>query len=181
MDPTLINSLCVSARHICLLTHTTEVDHPTNTAVYALKVAAHYQLPLQRIIWHRLDHVVNSQLFHPAHWCLMFPAAQATAFRARLDGKLVETTPVLLPRPNIVILDATWQRAQKMFKQSPYLQQLPAVTLKAEHPSHFIRRRNQKTGAWCTAEVIQWLWQNEGEFAAAAQLAALFQQFNQGL
>lgn len=80
----------------------------------------------------------------------------------------------------MVILDATWQRAQKMYNQSNYLQQLPTVSLATSHTSKFARRRNQKTGAWCTAEVIQWLWQQQGCESAAAQLADAFETFNGG-
>jgi len=176
LDPALTEPSQPALLQIYLLTHPIEIGHPTNTAVFAMQVAQQCGLPLQRLVWHRLDQAANSLLFPPDEWCLLYPTAHAHVIQASLH----ELQPQMLPRPKVLILDATWQRAQKMFNQSPYLHQLTAIKLDAQHPSAFMRRRNQRDGAWCTAEVIQWLWQNDGQLTAANALAQRFQQFNHG-
>lgn len=176
MDPALTELIQPALRQICLLTHPIEIGHPTNTAVFAMQVAEQCGLPLQRLVWHRLDQAANSILFPTDEWCLLYPTAHAHVIQASLH----ELLPQMLPRPKVLILDATWQRAQKMFNQSPYLHQLTAIKLDAQHPSAFMRRRNQRDGAWCTAEVIQWLWQNDGQLTAANALWQRFEQFNHG-
>lgn len=175
MDPTLNLSQLPTQGQICLVTHPTEVDHPTNTGVLAMQVAQQCQLPMQRFEWHRLDQHSNSLQFRPAEWCLLYPTPNAL----RLEASLEEPSHAVLPCANVLILDATWQRAQKMFNQSPWLQQLPTLVLVTAHPSSFTRRRHQKPGAWCTAEVVQWLWQSAGQHKAAQLLARTYKHFNQ--
>lgn len=175
MDPALNLSQPSTLGQICLVTHPTEIDHPTNTGVLAMQVAEQCQLSIQRVEWHRLDQPSNSRLFPPEEWCLLYPTPNAL----RLEASLLEPSNFVLPCANVLILDATWQRAQKMFNQSPWLQQLPTLILATTHPSSFTRRRHQKTGAWCTAEVVQWLWQSSGQQKAAQLLAQAYGQFNQ--
>ncbi len=160
---------------IHLLTHGKELYHPTNTAQLALPIAARYNVPLQQHLWHRTAADLFSTLF-VGSFVLLYPSPQARQF----DADLHSTTP-LLPWTNttrFLVIDATWQQAQKMMNQSPYLQQLEKAQLNPLHASSFVRRRNQRDGAWCTAEVIQWLWQSQGYADAAAALAADFRRFN---
>lgn len=51
-----------------------------------------------------------------------------------------------------IIIDGTWQEAQKIYNRSPYLKGLPAVKIPANNPSAYHLRRNQKEGCLCTAE-----------------------------
>ena len=79
---------------------------------------------------------------------------------------------------SLVILDATWQEAGKMYRQSPYLQSLARVELQAEQGSAFRLRRNQRQGGLCTLECIAAVWQNlGGDYSIAAR--RLLSEFNQ--
>ncbi|MGB5143352.1 MAG: tRNA-uridine aminocarboxypropyltransferase [Shewanella indica] len=97
-------------------------------------------------------------------------AVQKTALKAALKlGK---------PLNSLVILDATWQEAGKMYRQSPYLQSLARVELQAEQGSAFRLRRNQRQGGLCTLECIAAVWQDlGGGYSIAAR--RLLSEFNQ--
>lgn len=97
-------------------------------------------------------------------------AVQKTALKAALKlGK---------PLNSLVILDATWQEAGKMYRQSPYLQSLARVELQAEQGSAFRLRRNQRQGGLCTLECIAAVWQDlGGDYSIAAR--RLLSEFNQ--
>ncbi len=97
-------------------------------------------------------------------------AAQKTALKAALKlGK---------PLNSLVILDATWQEAGKMYRQSPYLQSLARVELQTEQDSAFRLRRNQRQGGLCTLECIAAVWQDlGGDYSIAAR--RLLSEFNQ--
>ncbi|WP_335901075.1 tRNA-uridine aminocarboxypropyltransferase [Shewanella algae] len=97
-------------------------------------------------------------------------AVQKTAQKAALKlGK---------PLNSLVILDATWQEAGKMYRQSPYLQSLARVELQTEQDSAFRLRRNQRQGGLCTLECIAAVWQYlGGDYSIAAR--RLLSEFNQ--
>ncbi|QNH98949.1 DTW domain-containing protein [Shewanella algae] len=97
-------------------------------------------------------------------------AAQEAAQKAALKlGK---------PLNSLVILDATWLEAGKMYRQSPYLQSLARVELQAEQGSAFRLRRNQRQGGLCTLECIAAVWQDlGGDYSIAAR--RLLSEFNQ--
>ncbi|MBC8796193.1 tRNA-uridine aminocarboxypropyltransferase [Shewanella algae] len=107
----------------------------------------------------------------PAHGAtLPQDAAQEAAQKAALKlGK---------PLNSLVILDATWQEAGKMYRQSPYLQSLARVELQTEQDSAFRLRRNQRQGGLCTLECIAAVWQDlGGDYSIAAR--RLLSEFNQ--
>ncbi|WP_345842450.1 tRNA-uridine aminocarboxypropyltransferase [Shewanella algae] len=101
---------------------------------------------------------------------LLQDAAQEAAQKAALKlGK---------PLNSLVILDATWQEAGKMYRQSPYLQSLARVELQTEQDSAFRLRRNQRQGGLCTLECIAAVWQDlGGDYSIAAR--RLLSEFNQ--
>ncbi|MBY0416572.1 MAG: DTW domain-containing protein, partial [Pararheinheimera sp.] len=82
------------------------------------------------------------------------------------------------PTRHWVLLDATWQEAAKMLRQSPYLQSCYRLAIKPDTPSLYRLRRNQKEGALCTAEVVMELLQQTGFINEKEQLMLLFQEFN---
>jgi len=53
---------------------------------------------------------------------------------------------------NYIIIDGTWQEAQKIYNRSPYLKGLPSVKIQTNKPSTYNLRRNQREGCLCTAE-----------------------------
>lgn len=79
----------------------------------------------------------------------------------------------------IVILDATWQQAQKLFNQSPYLHAIARLELQRERPSMFRLRRNQRSSGLCTVECAIEILRLQGETAAADALEKSFFDFMQ--
>ncbi len=55
--------------------------------------------------------------------------------------------------PLFILLDATWAEARKMFRKSPYLAQLPVLSLQPEQISRYQLRRSHRSDHFCTAEV----------------------------
>ena len=53
-----------------------------------------------------------------------------------------------------IIIDGTWQEAQKIYNKSPYLKNLPTVRVEASQKSVYTLRRNQKENGLCTAECV---------------------------
>ena len=91
---------------------------------------------------------------------------------------ITAATQYLSQYQHIILLDATWQLAHKIYKQSAYLQTLPSIQLADAPPSQYQLRRNQREVGWCTAEIAIMLLQLCQQPAAAAQLQQLFSQFN---
>jgi DTW domain-containing protein len=56
-------------------------------------------------------------------------------------------------RPLFILLDATWNEARKMFRKSPYLNDLPVLSLQPEQISHYKLRRSNREDHFCTSEV----------------------------
>ena len=56
-------------------------------------------------------------------------------------------------RPLFILLDGTWAEACKMFRKSPYLSQLPVLSLSPEQLSRYTLRRSKNEAHFCTAEV----------------------------
>ncbi len=80
-----------------------------------------------------------------------------------------------------VIIDSTWQQAQKIMNQSPYLQTMPKMSLSNPSASNYRLRRNQKENGLCTAEVVIHLLHEHHQKEEAEQLQYRFDQFNQRL
>lgn len=78
-----------------------------------------------------------------------------------------------------ILLDATWQLAHKMYRQSPYLQVLPTLSLQSMQPSQYLLRRNQRQQGWCTAESVALLLAATGYASASQKVTDAFIRFNQ--
>ncbi|MGI2855254.1 tRNA-uridine aminocarboxypropyltransferase [Shewanella algae] len=106
--------------------------------------------------------------------------AQGATLPQDATQETAQKTALKLGKPlnSLVILDATWQEAGKMYRQSPYLQSLARVELQAEQGSAFRLRRNQRQGGLCTLECIAAVWQDlGGGYSIAAK--RLLSEFNQ--
>jgi DTW domain-containing protein YfiP len=55
---------------------------------------------------------------------------------------------------SIIILDGTWQQAQKMVNRSPYLKALTKIKITPEQPSIYTLRRNQKKMAYALPNAL---------------------------
>lgn len=151
-----------------LLTHPKELNKDTNTGDLMLRTLPN----CQRYTWDRVNppsalleelRAANNQ-----PW-LLFPSDDqhpAAAYQPA-EGKL----------PLFILLDATWQEARKMVRKSPWLSQLPHLSLTPTSMSAYQLRRNQQAGNLCTCEAGITLLNLLGESAQATQLNVYFQAF----
>lgn len=148
---------------IFLLTHERELLRPSNTGVLAQSIAPEI---VERILWARntpnpslLDAINNKNT------ALLYPADDA-------DDAPIESFE------NIILLDATWQEARKMFNKSAYLQNLPRAHIKPRQTSQYQLRRNQPEGGLCTAECVVEILMAKNQIDIVERLEAVFGNFN---
>ncbi|MBO2565169.1 DTW domain-containing protein [Shewanella algae] len=182
---------------IILLTHERELNRASNTATLALNA---YPTLCKRVLWARkapdawlMEHLSLGRT------ALLYPQTEESTSRTQAANESPNQSPaqgatlpqdatqeaaqkadLKLGKPlnSLVILDATWQEAGKMYRQSPYLQSLTRVELQTEQDSAFRLRRNQRQGGLCTLECIAAVWQNlGGDYSIAAR--RLLSEFNQ--
>ena len=86
--------------------------------------------------------------------------------------------PAPAKRPLLVLLDATWPEARKMFRKSPYLNHLPVLSLAPEQVSRYVLRRSRRGDHFCTAEVAALCLELTGDSHAAQTLDAYLDVFS---
>ncbi|MFC6978801.1 DTW domain-containing protein [Microbulbifer taiwanensis] len=147
---------------ITLLTHQRELDRKTNTGALALQLCGDL---VERRVWARrepdralLDSIERGEA------ALVYPTAESTPAPPEDFAQLI-------------LIDATWQEARKIYNHSPYLQTAPRVSLESAASSYRLRR-NQPDGGLCTAECVIEILRSHGEDTAAERLEAAFMEFN---
>lgn len=149
---------------IILLTHSREIDRNTNTGNIAI---AHANSIVKRIIWERKKPDTNTlKLLACPQSVLLYPTEHSTS----INIQSIE---------NFVLIDSTWQEAQKIYNQSPYLQSANKCQLSLPKNSTYKLRRNQPQGGLCTIECIIEILQLKGEVLLAKRLQEQFALFNQ--
>jgi DTW domain-containing protein YfiP len=131
-------NLCFQIMTIILLTHERERYKNTNTGSLVLDVLGE---SAQIVVWNRVT--PNPQLLKKiaeGSIALVYPSVDSQPFS---EASYFQ---------NFLIIDSTWQEAQKIYNRSPYLKGLPAVKLLSNRPSIYHLRRNQREGGLCTAE-----------------------------
>ena len=76
-----------------------------------------------------------------------------------------------------VLIDSTWQEAQKIYNHSPYLHDLPCVKIETDRKSVYTLRRNQKAYGLCTAEIVVEVLKSQSRFELAEVLDGLLNAF----
>ena len=156
-----------------LLTHEREYDRPSNTGQLAL--AAFPEL-CRRVRWSRIapDEALK-QACESGDALLLFPKEPNLdqADNGQNQANQCGTQGV----GQVIILDATWQEARKMVRQTPYLQAARRLTLEECKPSRYRLRRNQLSEGLCTIECIISLMNRFGMSQAAQQLDEAFDAF----
>ena len=149
---------------IFLLTHQRELDRKTNTGTIAVDNADGL---VERIIWERVNPNNDLvELFADNKALLLYPT----------HG---DTSADIEDFDNIVVIDSTWQEAQKIYNQSAYLKTAPKAILSPVQKSAFQLRRNQREGGLCTIECVIELLRIKGREQLADSLAIKFNLFNQ--
>lgn len=172
---------------LVLLTHATEFDRATNTGRLVAEIAEQPPLDdvpwqVRTVLWQRkaADEALLARLADHnqcASYVLLYPTPDARL--VNMDELYSPTESTQLFPDGFVLLDATWQQAQKMYNQSPYLHALPKWQIQSNQPSVYQLRRNQKQQGWCTAELVTLLWRYSGASHSATALAERFREFNQ--
>lgn len=103
---------------------------------------------------------------------LVFPGEFVAAERV-----VNQLQPQAGKRPLFVLLDATWPEARKMFRKSPYLDQLPVLSLQPEQLSRYRLRRSKRDDHLCTSEVASLCLELAGDQLAAQTLDAYLDVF----
>ena len=90
----------------------------------------------------------------------------------------VDTDGLAQPkRPLFILLDGTWPEASKMFRKSPYLANLPVLSLEPDQMSRYKLRRSTRDDHFCTAEVAALCLALAGEARVAQTLEAYLDVF----
>lgn len=76
-----------------------------------------------------------------------------------------------------ILIDSTWQEAQKIYNKSPYLQALPSVAIQTDTSSQYTLRRNQKAYGLCTAEIVCELLKHNSQCELAEALEGKLHSF----
>jgi DTW domain-containing protein YfiP len=144
---------------ISLCCHSKEWQRNDNSGQWALLSSEH----IRRIRWHRKPEMIYpavsaADLINKSGHYLLFPTDDAEDIQQLLQkttNPSIQTSAQ--PIKQLWIIDGTWQEAQKMFRQSPWLKALPKVKIQPPQgqalESHFKLRRNQQ--GLCTLEAIE--------------------------
>ena len=163
---------------IFLLTHERELHRATNTGSLALENANDI---VERILWERVN--PNKDLVR------LIENNQAVLLYSKGGGASKKSLPALASSSigasssievyeNIIIIDGTWQEAQKIFNHSAYLKNAPQCSLQTENDSLYKLRANQPKGGLCTIECIIEVLRLKGQKKMALALSLKFAQFN---
>lgn len=146
--------------HFHLLSHPKEVHRRSNTGQV---IKALWPQQCHRYIWSRQQNVIPSHILPSL--ALLMPAEQCGKSQAQQDQF-----------QHFLIIDSTWQEAKKIYRQSPYLHDLPKVSVSGA-PSSFILRANQIEGGLSTAEVAINLLNQHGYHQQSLLLERNYQAF----
>ncbi len=156
-----------------LLMHETEAMRASNTGRLLEAALPH----CRRHIWQRKTPPAEllTLLADPAAQpYLVFPSETALP----LDAVVTRHSSASYAKPlHFIIVDATWQQARKMLRQSPWLEDIPTVTLPDGLTTNYSLRRNQPTGSLCTCEVGIEILTAMHESENAGAVSHLFHEF----
>lgn len=156
---------------ICLIMYDSEPFKPSNTGwLIADIVASTYAFSWSRTgNMHELITLISNPCWQPY---LVFPEEYAIKERVTRE---VQTDK----RPLFILLDGTWTEARKMFRKSPYLDNIPVLSLTPTQSSRYKLRRSKNPEHLCTAEVATLCLKLANENSSAIALDLWFNLFTQ--
>lgn len=176
--------------NVWLLTHSRETFRLNNTGQVVLKALGPEEeqpnkepLNVHRVIWDRVapcSHLISSINEHPS--VLLYPSTQhSNTHNLSIENYLLVPSQRVGSddnhKLNIVLLDATWQEARKMYNKSVYLQQLSKIALTPTFTSQYQLRRNQHKLGLCTAEAVIEILKMAGYLVTTKKLRLAFEVF----
>ncbi|BBN82611.1 DTW domain-containing protein [Pseudoalteromonas sp. A25] len=160
---------CQSA--VCLLMYHNESFKPSNTG----RLIADIIPDNHAFRWDRTEpdvgliKLLNNPLYQPV---VVFPAQNVEPERVITE---VARKPNKIPL--YIFLDGTWREAKKMFRKSPYLDNLPVLSVSPESLSDYKLRVAPHAHQLGTAEVACVVLEQNGEQQAAQRLTQHFIDF----
>lgn len=155
----------------CLVMFDTEPMKPSNTG----RLIADVLPDTQAFLWSRTetDPALLEAIADPERQAyVVFPASFATPPR-----QVFTEVPAGSKPPLFIMLDGTWNEARKMFRKSPYLDNLPVFSLDVSASSGYILREASRPELHCTVEVAAALLEKAGDVDASAGLSRHFTHF----
>lgn len=158
---------------MCLVMYDVEVLKPSNTGwLIADLIADTHAFGWQRTtVDGKLLELLQDPQWQPY---VVFPGEYVAPERV-----ISELPQASGKRPLFILLDATWSEARKMFRKSPYLDQLPVLSLQPEQLSRYRLRRSKRDEHLCTAEVAALCLELAGDQRAAQALDAWLDLFSE--
>jgi len=159
-----------------LLMYDDEILKPSNTG----RLIADLVPDTFAYIWSRTEPNKNMlALVTDPKWepIVVFPEEYAQAERVLTQNQTIQFANN--KRPLFILLDGTWAQAKKMFRKSPYLDNLPVLSFSPERLSQYLVRKATKDNQLATAEVASLVLASIGEQANADLLALLFSTFKE--
>ena len=157
-----------------LLMYDDEILKPSNTG----RLIADLVPDTFAYIWSRTEPNTDMlDLLKNPQWqpVVIFPAEYSQP--ERLINK--DNNPISDKKPLFILLDGSWAQAKKMFRKSPYLDNLPVLSFSPENISRYLVRKAVKDNQLATAEVASLALEFIEEDNNAAQLALLFDVFKE--
>ncbi|WP_272693720.1 tRNA-uridine aminocarboxypropyltransferase [Providencia sp. PROV039] len=103
---------------------------------------------------------------------LIFPESYAESERTVVNQPNISEKP-----PLFILLDGTWPEARKMFRKSPYLNNLPMLSINTKARTDYLLRTPSREEQHCTAEVAATVLELAGDTNASQQLFSHFNLF----
>ncbi|WP_374052990.1 tRNA-uridine aminocarboxypropyltransferase [Xenorhabdus taiwanensis] len=157
----------------CLIMFDTEPMKPSNTG----KLIADILPDTCAFLWSRTEpdqqllEVVRDPTRQPY---LIFPDSYATPPRT-----VYQKIPANQKPPLFIILDGTWPEARKMFRKSPYLDDIPLLSINNIAKMDYLLRVPSRTEQHCTAEVAAAVLELAGDIKASRSLLNHFNHFRE--
>lgn len=157
-----------------ILYYDDEILKPSNTG----KLMADLFPDTFAYIWQRTTVEADlTALLSDPKWCpvVVFPSEYASPERVVFNDELH------LPndrRPLFVFFDGSWREAKKMFRNSPYLDSAPLLSITPNRRSNYQIRKASRDLQLSTAEVASYVLDTIGESSNAELLRAWFDLFS---
>ena len=159
-----------------LLMYDTEVLKPSNTG----KLIADVVDDVHAFLWSRTEidpnlvALINDGNYQPF---VVFPAQYANDQQRVYQNEMPELND---KKPLFILLDGSWREAKKMFRKSPYLQQLPvlSIELSEQQSKQYQLRDAALSDQLATAEVASHVLAIANEPQSARHLQLWFNAFN---
>ena len=151
--------------------HENEPARPTTTSKIICKILPN----TQTFIWSRteppqglIDQIQSPEI----DTCILFPSDRPE-LKARVHAAVQESSKEKL----IIVPDGTWKEVRKIIRKSPWLDNLPLLSLAKPPKSIYDLRRNPDADHLCTAETIAMVLKSHQEDKASEALMSGLMHF----